>query len=119
MKRSKLLLVSGILGTLYVIYLIAYFSGAVTKSGDSSEQIGGALATMLVAPHMVVTGIAVIFNWLGFALKAKWAALTAGILYAVAMVLFIMYFMFVIVEMILCFVAYGKMKKAEMAKGEE
>ena len=118
MKRSKLLLVSGILGSLYVIYLIVYFAGAATSSGDSTEQLGGALATLLVTPHMVLTGIAVIFNWLGFALKAKWAALVAGILYAVAMVLFIMYFMFVIIEMILCFVAYGKMKKAESTIGE-
>lgn len=104
MKRSKLLLVSGILGTLYVIYLIGYFGNAATT--DAS----GAIATALVTPHLALTCIAVVFNWLGFALKARWAALVAGILYAVAMVLFIVYFMFVIIEMILCFVAYGKMK---------
>ena len=39
-------------------------------------------------------------------------ALVAGILYAVAAVLFPAYFMFVIVEMVLSFVAYGLMKKA-------
>ena len=38
-------------------------------------------------------------------------ALTAGILYAVAMVLFPVYFFFVIVQMILCFVAFAKMRK--------
>ena len=37
-------------------------------------------------------------------------ALTAGILYAVAMVLFPMYFFFVVVEMILCFIAFARMK---------
>lgn len=37
-------------------------------------------------------------------------ALTAGILYAVAMVLFPMYFFFVVVEMILCFTAFARMK---------
>ena len=113
MKRSKLLLISAVLGTAYVLYLIYYFGGVIVNSSGTSEEVGGALAAMLVAPHMVLTAIAVIFNWLGFALKVKWAALVAGILYAVAMVLFIVYFMFVIIEMILCFVAYGKMKKAE------
>ena len=113
MKRSKLLLVSAIIGTLYVIYLISYFTGINSDPSGDSEAIGSALATAMVAPHMVLIGIAVIFNWLGFCLNARWAALVAGILYAVGMVLFIMYFMFVIVEMIMCFVAYGKMKKAE------
>ncbi len=113
MRRSKLLLISAIIGTAYIIYLISYFAGGLSNASGTSEEIGGAIATMLVAPHMVLTGIAVIFNWLGFALKAKWAALVAGILYAVAMVLFIMYFMFVVIEMILCFIAYAKMKKAE------
>jgi hypothetical protein len=41
-------------------------------------------------------------------------ALVAGILYAVAMVLFLAYFFFVLAQMILCFVAYAKMPK----KGE-
>ncbi len=111
MKKSKLLLIAAIIGSLYVVYLISYFTGVNTDTSSSSEALGAALATAMVAPHMVLTGIAVIFNWLSFCLKARWAALTAGILYAVAMVLFIAYFMFVIIEMILCFIAYAKMKK--------
>lgn len=111
MKRSKLLLISAIIGTAYAIYLVSYFLNANTSAVDSSEQVGSALATALVMPHMAVVWIAVIFNWLGFFMKLRWAALVAGILYAVSMLLFFVYFMFVIVEMILCFVAYGKMKK--------
>ncbi|MBQ6349743.1 MAG: hypothetical protein IJI42_02300 [Methanobrevibacter sp.] len=110
MKRNKLLLIAAIIGTAYAIYLVTYFAGA-TGTGDNAEQAGAALATLLVMPHMAVMWLAVIFNWLGFFLKARWAALTAGILYAVAIVLFLAYFMFVIIEMILCFVAYVKMKK--------
>ena len=110
MKRSKLLLIAAIIGTAYAIYLVTYFAGAAS-AGDGAEQAGAALATMLVMPHMAVVWLAAIFNWLGFFLKARWAALTAGILYAVAIVLFLAYFMFVIIEMILCFVAYAKMKK--------
>lgn len=119
MKRSKLLLVSGIIGTLYVIYLFSYFIGINSNASGASEEVGYALATVLVTPHMVIAGIAVIFNWLGFALKARWAALVSAILYAVAILVFIMYFWGVLVEMILCFVAFGKMKKTNEIKPQE
>lgn len=115
MKRSKLLLIAAIIGTAYAIYLVSYFSGAVVDS-TGSDQLGAGIATALVMPHMAFVWLAVIFNWLSFALKAKWAALVAGILYAVAIVLFFMYFMFVVVEMILCFIGYAKMKKANKAE---
>lgn len=111
MKKSKLLLIAGIIGTAYAIYLVSYFLSVNDASISSSEQLGGILATALVMPHMAIVWIAVIFNWLGFFLNVRWGALVAGILYAVAILFFFMYFMFVIVEMILCFVAFGKMKK--------
>ena len=110
MKRSKLLLAAGIIGFIYLIYLIAYFSNAVTGS-DGSEAVSAGIATALVTPHMICVGIAVIFNWLGWALKARWAALVAGILYAVSIVCMFMYAMFVVIEMVFCFVAYAKMKQ--------
>ena len=113
MKRSKLLFISGIIGTIYTAYLFSYFLGSPSGVSGISDEIGGAIATLIVAPHMILTLLAVIFNWLGFALRAKWAALVAGILYAVAMAVFIIYFMFVIIEMIMCFIAYAKMKKTE------
>lgn len=111
MKRSKLLLVAGILGTLYLVYLITYFAGGLASSSSNTEVIAGGIATAVVMPHMVCVGIAVIFNWLGWAMKARWAALVAGILYAVSMVCMFIYAMFVVVQMILCFVAFAKMKK--------
>lgn len=113
MKRSKLLLISAIIGTLYGIYLISYFTGANTSS-SGAEQVGAGIATLIVMPHMAMVWLAIVFNWLGYALKLKWSALVAGILYAVAIVLFFMYFMFVIIEMILCFVAYAKMKTPQV-----
>lgn len=73
--------------------------------------MGASLALTLVMPHLVVAVIAVVFNALALFMSKQGFALVAGILYAVAMVLFPAYFMFVLVEMILCFVAYGKLKK--------
>lgn len=110
MKRSKLLLISGIIGTVYLVYLISYFSDAVSAS-EGMEALGTGIAAALVTPHMVCVGIAAIFNWLGWAMKARWAALVAGIMYAVSIVCMFMYAAFVAVEMIFCFVAFAKMKQ--------
>lgn len=109
MKKSKLLLASGVIGSLYLVYLVFYFAGGMS-SGDSTDVIAAGIATTLVMPHMLCVGIAVIFNWLGWALKAPWAALVAGIMYAVSIVCMFIYAMFVVLEMIFCFVAYAKMK---------
>ena len=109
MKRSKLLLAAGILGGAYLIYLISYFTGSVATS-EGAEAIGAGIAAALVMPHMVCVAIAVIFNWLGWALKARWAALVAGIMYAVSMLCMFLYAFFVLLQMIFCFVAFAKMK---------
>lgn len=110
MKKNKLLLVSFILGLLYSIYIFTYFTGALGGS-SGAEQVGAGIATALVMPHMVVTVLATIFNGLGYFMGKSAFALTGAILYAVAMVLFPMYFFFVIIQMILSFIGFAKMRK--------
>jgi len=109
-NRSKVLFVCSILATIYVIYLICYFGNAM---GDlnSGEEIGGAIATALVTPHMVVVGIGAIFSWLGFFLKKSWGALVGAILYCVGALLFLVYAIFCIPLIVLGFVGYSKQKK--------
>lgn len=109
-KKSKLALISLILGALYLLFIITYFTNTGLNSTDSAEAIGAGIATMLVLPHIICTAIALLFNILGYVMNKKNFILVAAILYCVSMILFIMYFMFVIVEAILCFVAYAKMK---------
>ncbi|MDU1412598.1 MAG: hypothetical protein E6929_07250 [Clostridium sp.] len=109
-KRSTVLLISAILGTAYSIYLILYFSGAIGGS-EGAEQVGAAIATALVTPHMILVVLATIFNWIGYFINKAGFALTAGILYSVAGVLFIMYIFFVIPSLVLSFVGYSKVKK--------
>ncbi len=111
MKHSKALLVSGILGALYAIYLISYFSGVITKGSGAAEQVGGAIATALVTPHMILVVLAVIFNWIAYFINKRGFALTGGILYSVGGVLFLLYLPFVIPSLVLSFVGYAKLKK--------
>ncbi len=119
MKKSKLLLVSWILGAAYFIYLVAYFFGVVSRT-TGAEQMGAGLAATIVTPHAVLVFLAVVFNILGWAMNKRGFALTGAILYAVSIGLFPLYFMFVIIQMILSFVGYAKMKNSsEVVKVKE
>lgn len=115
MKKSKLLLVSWILTLAYLIYIIVYV-GTVGSSGSGSEQVGAAIAIMIIMPHLVVTLIALILNLLGWGMKKRGFALACAILYSVAMFLFPPYFLFIIIQTILCYIAFAKMPKITNSK---
>lgn len=87
----------------YAIYIVTYFSNA------SSSNLGGAIATAIVTPHMVCVAVAAVMTVIGFFCKARWAFLTAGILLVVAAVIFLTYALLVIVQAILAFIAYARM----------
>ena len=110
-KMNKCLLISLILGVIYLVYSFMHFGGAITGGTSSAETAGAAIAGAIVMPHMVCVLVAVIFNALGLFLNKRGFALTGGILYAVSMALFPLYFFFVIIQMILSFVGYSKLKK--------
>lgn len=119
-KRNVLLLVAAILGSAYLIYLVCYMAGAPVDTRDSAADAGTAIAMMMIMPYALLTGLAVIFNWIAWALSKRWAALTAGILYAVAILMMYIYFMFVVVEMVLCFVAFAQLgKKSSVDSGTQ
>lgn len=109
--RNKTLIVSSILGLIYSIYLIFYFSGTMSGDISDAEAIGGALATMLVMPHIVMVILSTIFNILAVTLKKVGFALTSGILYSVSGLLLPIYLPFVIPMIILSFVGYVRMKR--------
>ena len=67
---------------------------------------------------MFYVGLAALFSWIGWALRARWAALVAGILYAVSIVCMFLYAAFVLLEMIFCFVAFANMQRADRKKQE-
>lgn len=112
MKRSKALLVSAVLSTLYVLYLLWYFylNGAGADA-STAQQIGAGIASALVTPHIVLALIGVIFNWLGWFKNLSWAALVSGILYSVSAVLFFMYAFFLVIQIVLSFVGFAKLRK--------
>jgi hypothetical protein len=110
-KRSLALLFAGLVGLAYGIYIISYFAGTVAKSSSTAEAIGGGIATALVLPHMLFVLLAVLFNILAWALNSRPFALTAGILYSVSAIMFILYALFVVPSIVLSFVGFARLKK--------
>ena len=106
-KKSKLALISLVLGLLYVIYLVVYFTNI--QGGSGSEAAGSAIAAALVLPHLLCVFMAVIFNALGYFINKRGFILVGAILYTVSIVFMVIYFMFVILQMILSYIAYAKM----------
>ncbi len=111
MKRSVALLISAIIGLIYGIYIISYFVDINASSSSTSDIIGSGIATALVLPHMIFVLIAVIFNIISWAINSRPFALTAGILYSVSALLFILYALFVVPSIVLSFVGFAKLKK--------
>lgn len=112
-RRNVCLIIALVIGAAYLVYSAVYWSGTASSQGSSAAQAGAVIATAIVMPHLICTGVAVVFNALAVFMGKKAFALVAGILYAVAMVLFVMYFYFVVIEMVLSFVGYAQLKKAE------
>lgn len=110
-KRSKVLIIATVLATAYALYLFFYFVGGTANADGAGEAIGGAIATAMVTPHMVMFFLGAIFGWLGVFLCKPWAALVAAILYSVGTVLFLVYAMFGVPILILGFVGYSKQAK--------
>ena len=112
-KRSRCLFISVLIATLYLVYLIVYFTG-VLETGDT----GSGIATILVLPHTIVLAIGVLFGWLSYVYRFTWAALTAAILYCVSSLLFVVYAMFLILPIIFGFVGYINQKKLNVQNGK-
>lgn len=115
MKKSKILLISAIIGTICLIIIITslgdYLNGM--NNQDVGTQIGTMIGTAIVIPSTILSAVGLIFAWVGFGTNKKGFALTSGILYAVAIIMMLPWFMLNIVQMVLSFVSYGTMGKVK------
>lgn len=112
MKKSKILIISAILGTLYALYLVSHFGSGVLNSNSGAETLGAGMATMIVLPHMLTASLGAVFSVIAVVTYKQWAAMTAFILYFVASALFPIYAMFTIPIGILATIGWIKVKKA-------
>lgn len=102
-KKSKLLLVSWVLTALYFIYIIIFLASSLTST-TGLEQASASLATFILVPHILSVGVALAFNFFAWQNSKKGFAITAAILYIVSIVFMPVYFMFVTIQTVLCFI---------------
>ena len=108
-RNDWFLRLSVLLGFLYLVYLILYFSGVISDArGDLASEIGTALGFYIVLPHLAAVSLAVLFGIVALISKKRWPILTSAILYIVSIVLFPIYFMFVTVQMIFAFISFAR-----------
>lgn len=112
MKINKCLLISLILGILYSCYLVWYLGyTALHPPVKAATHIGVAIAILMIAPHMIMSILATIFNAVGTLLHKPGFALTGAIFYTIALVVFPFYFYFVIIQMILSYIGFAMLRK--------
>ena len=110
-RFSVCALISFIIGILYLIYSFFYWTDLSASSSDVFEAVGNGLAFAVVLPHLIATAVAVLLNALGCFMKHSGIVLAGAILYCVALLLMPIYFMFVVIEIVLSFVAYARMSR--------
>ncbi len=124
-KRSVLLLIALIIVVGYLILQgqnygesLNRISSDAATSEEAARQAGTAIGMALLLPHLILIVLGAIFNAVGWLGKFRWAALTAAILYTVGGVLGFINFLFLIIPMVLCYVAYGNSKPKPIQGGE-
>ncbi|GHU77880.1 hypothetical protein AGMMS49992_27050 [Clostridia bacterium] len=114
-RRSVLLLISAVLGVVYAIYITQYWIGlgSTLSSSNFAESFGSAIILAVIEPHAIAVIFAALFNISGWLFRLRWLGIIAGILYIVAALQFTANAPYVIVQPVLCFVAFAKMTQAK------
>ena len=132
MKRSKTLLVSNILATLYSVYLLWTFGGAIIEAGgaDFVDAIGAYfelafdllgmsspavtflyVILVLLCVHIVAFVLGCLIGWIAYSGKKSGGAKFAATLYLIGTICFPVYLFFGLPITIVGFVGGGKQKK--------
>ncbi len=124
LKRPIVLLIALIIGVAAVVFTFTYLDKnmAMVKDMDkdsmeaAGKSLGISIGVALATPHMIVAAVATAACGLAWLLKLRWAAILAGVLYAIALVLMLPWFYLVIVQMILCFIGAGNLGRQKQER---
>lgn len=118
MKKSKALFAGWILLVLYLIFLAYIIYSTLSNTEDElAFVLGVSISYMIILPHLFFVLLALFFNILGWSMNLRWAALTGGILYAIAALNRMIFSPFVLLQIILSFVGFVTIPK--LIKGKQ
>lgn len=115
--RSKALLFCAIIITVWMVLSAYILQDALapveglTEAEQTGREIGSALAVAALVPFFLVAGLGGIFTWVSWGVKVPGLALTAGILFSVALFIGASYGIGMIPCIVLAFVGYAMQKK--------
>lgn len=136
MKRSKTLLASNILATLYSAFLLWTFGGAIIEAGGAEfidaigayfelafELLGMSspavtilyVILVLLCIHIFIFVLGCLIGWISFASKKSGGAKFAATLYLIGTICFPVYLFFGLPITIVGFIGGGKQKKINRA----
>jgi len=123
MKRPIISLITVLAATGYFAFVVSTLASAFNETAGSSssdaEVAGAAIAVTLFLPHVIIIGIGVVLNWVGYGVKVPALTLTAAILYSVGALFGLLYILFIVPIIVLGFVSYAQeRKRKKAAKGE-
>lgn len=114
-KLNVPILVSLILGGFYLILCSAFFNNSLKSSSSASDLIDIGNSMIIMAPQLISVFLAVLFNILTLILKNKILAIVGFICYSISLVfsflIWPLYTVFVIPELILSLIGWIMMKK--------
>lgn len=132
MKRSKTLFVANILSTVYSVYLLYVYVGAIIEAGgaDFIDAIGAYfelafelmgvnssavtffyVLLVLLCVHIVTFALGCLIGWIAYAGKKSGGAKLAATLYLIGTICFPIYLFFGLPITIVGFIGGGKQKK--------
>ena len=121
-RRNNLLLASAIVAVLALVLVLSNFASILNAppAADEFEQaayeIGTSIGIIAQMPFLIVAFIGTVFNWLAWFMGKKGFALTAAILFCVAVPLGVGNGLPYIICIVLAFMGYAKLKKAEFTR---
>lgn len=119
MKRPVISLVTVLAATVYGVFVVSSLAGAFneTTSGASSdaEIAGAAIGVGLLLPHVLLTWLGILLNWVGYGAKIPGMTLAAAILYSVAAFLGFLYIVFMVPIIVLAYISFAQERKRKKA----
>ena len=115
--HNNFVLISAIIATLWMIVSISAFSNIASTipTEDSAEaigsQIGATIGILSQMPYLILMGLGIIFDWIGYWVNKQGFVLTSAILFCIALLFSIFNGLGLIPCFILEFIGYSKIKK--------
>lgn len=118
-KHHASLLIGGIISALLLFFLFDFMNFELDEAlkDNTAASLGTLLGLTYMLPFRALFIGGTLFCWLAYLFSMRWAAIVAGVLFAVAIVVLPGWLYLPIVPMTLCFVGAAKLKPNQKEGG--